>query len=274
MGNLAARLAPKGLYPRWSILLPLIGLAVLMAVFVPRQPKPDWEPAIRAFEAQDRRQRPQPGQVVFVGSSSIRFWHTLTADMAPVSVLNRGFGGARLCDMLRYSDRIILPYQPRAVVIYAGENDLASWWAWSGLVVDRFQRLVAHLRQRDPTLPILVLAMKPSPRFAARLKRQQEANRQLRAYCEATPGLFFVDVASPLLGADGQPRPELFRDGLHLNAAGYRLWRERVQPALLAMLGLSSEFAESGTAAPAPRAPAPPPSSAPAPRASSLPPSP
>lgn len=261
----------------WAVLLALLGAAAGAGVIYLRLPAADaWEPAIAAFEAQDRQQPPAPGQVVFVGGSSIRRWHTLAADMAPVPVLNRGFGGAHLSDLVYYADRVILPYHPRAVVIYGGENDLGYWWAWPGLVVDRFQTLVRRLREQEPELPILLLAIKPSPHFAARLERQREANQRLRAYCEATPGLHFIDVASPLLDAGGRPRPELYDDGLHLNAAGYALWREQVRPPLLAMLGLSSESAGTGTTPPAaPVAPnLSPAASAPAPNAYSFRPSP
>ncbi len=254
--------------------LTLLGVAAGVGAIYLRLPAADaWEPAIAAFEAQDRQQPPLPGQVVFVGGSSIRFWDHLAADMAPIPVLNRGFGGARLRDVPHYVDRVILPYRPQAVVLYAGENDLGAWWAWPGLIVDRFQHLVERLRQSDPKLPILMLAIKPSPYFAARLERQREANRRLRAYCEATPGLFFIDVASPLLDAQGRPRPELYRDGLHLNAAGYALWRERVRPVLLTVLGLSSKSVGSDTTAPALRPPALSPASAPGQNADSPPPS-
>lgn len=221
----------------WSVLLLLLGIvAGVAALYLQLGAANDWEPAIAAFEAQDRRQPPPPDRVLFVGGSSIRLWDSLAADMAPVPVLKRGISGAQLRDLLYYADRWITPYRPRVVVIYAGENDLASWWVWPGLVEDRFQRLVEYLRQHNPTLPILMLAIKPSPRFAARLERQQEANRQLQAYCATTPGLYFVDVASPLLDAQGRPRPELYRDGLHLNGAGYAIWRAQLRPALLALL--------------------------------------
>jgi lysophospholipase L1-like esterase len=240
----------------WIGLALLAGIAFAGVVLWP--PPPDWEPAIQAFEAQGCGLHTEPGPVLFVGSSSIRFWDTLTADLAPVPVLNRGFGGAQLPDVLRYADRIILPCQPRAVVIYAGENDLGAWWVWPGRVADRFRQLVQRLRQANPDLPILLLAIKPSPYFAHRQARQAEANRLLRAYCEATPGLDFIDVARPLLDAQGGLRPELYRDGLHLNAAGYALWREQVRPALLALPGLSPESAGTGTAAAVgPIAPAP-----------------
>ena len=251
-------------YRRWWIGLALLaGIAFAAAVLW--SPAPDWEPAIQAFEAQGCGSPTEPGPALFVGSSSIRFWDTLAADLAPIPVLNRGFGGAQLPDLLRYADRIILPCQPRAVVIYAGENDLGAWWVWPGRVVDRFRQLVERLRQANPELPIVLLAIKPSPYFAHRRARQTEANRLLRAYCEATPGLAFIDVASLLLDADGGLRPELYRDGLHLNAGGYALWREQVRPVLLAIAGLSPESAGTGTAAaagpvapdPSPEPPAP-----------------
>ena len=234
----------------------MAAMAAGFALF--QSPTPDWEPAIQAFEAQGCGPHTEPGPVLFVGSSSIRFWDTLAADLAPIPVLNRGFGGAQLPDLLRYADRIIRPCQPRAVVIYAGENDLGIWWIWPGLVINRFQQLVERLRQANPDLPILLLAIKPSPYFAHRQARQTEANRLLRAYSEATPGLDFIDVAQPLLNAQGGLRSELYRDGLHLNAAGYALWREQVRPVLLALPGLSPESAGTGTAAAvAPVAPAP-----------------
>ena len=106
----------------WGIALALlILLAGAAAGFLLLQPSATlWEPAIRAFEEQDRRQPPAPGQVVFAGSSSIRFWDTLATDMAPVPVLNRGFGGARLRDVLYYAVRVITPYRPLVVGIYGG----------------------------------------------------------------------------------------------------------------------------------------------------------
>lgn len=264
------RLRQTGSIRRWVLLLALLAVAAGAGAVYLRLPAAElWEPAIKAFETQDRQHPPAPGQVVFVGSSSIRFWNTLAADMAPVPVINRGFGGAQLSDLRHYADRVIRPYRPRAVVVYAGENDLGFWWAWPGLVVDRFQALVEHLRRQDPKLPILFLAIKPSPHFANRLARQREANQRLKAYCAATPGLHFIDIAGPMLDAGGRPRPELYQDGLHLNAAGYALWREQVRPLLLAVLGISSESAGTGTVWPA-ASPAPSPlpaGSAPAPNA-------
>ncbi len=261
---------PTGSIKRWVLLLALLVVAAGAGAVYLRLPAAElWEPAITAFETQDRQHPPAPGQVVFVGSSSIRLWDTLAADMAPVPVLNRGFGGAQLSDLRHYADRVIRPYRPQAVVVYAGENDLGFWWAWPGLAVDRFQALVEHLRRQDPNLPFLFLAIKPSPHFANRLARQREANQRLKAYCEATPGLHFIDIAGPMLDAGGRPRLELYEDGLHLNATGYALWREQIRPPLLAVLGINSESAGTGTAGAA-ASPAPPPfpaKSAPAPNA-------
>ena len=85
-----------------------------------------WEHSIRAFEARDRRRAPVPGSIVFVGSSSFTLWSSLEADMAPLPAVNRGFGGALIDDVVRYADRIVVPYHPAAVVLFAGTNDIAG----------------------------------------------------------------------------------------------------------------------------------------------------
>jgi hypothetical protein len=86
-----------------------------------------WESSIRKFEAEDHIHPPHQNAILFIGSSSINFWHTLSADMAPLDVINRGFGvgGSQLAHVNYYATRIVLPYHPRAIVLYAGDNDLS-----------------------------------------------------------------------------------------------------------------------------------------------------
>ncbi len=84
-----------------------------------------WENDIAAFEAADRIDPPPKDAIVFVGSSSIRLWKTLSDDFSGLPVINRGFGGSCMHDTLRYADRIVIPYRPRHVVVYAGDNDIA-----------------------------------------------------------------------------------------------------------------------------------------------------
>src|SRR5438552_276299 len=102
----------------------LVGTALWVRLLIRMQRPEFWEFQIRAFEEADRLRAPEPGSIVFIGSSTIRLWRTLERDMAPLRVVNRGFGGCHLAHVNRYAERIVVPYRPRAVVVYAGENDL------------------------------------------------------------------------------------------------------------------------------------------------------
>lgn len=191
-----------------------------------------FEPEIAAFEAADRAHAPPTGGVVFVGSSSIRLWTTLAADFPGTEVINRGFGGSELSDAVRYARRIVLPYRPRLVVVYAGDNDLAA--GKSPQQVLRDYRAFVHLvRRRLPRTRIAFIAIKPSPARWALAPQIRTANRLVRQYSSGDRRLRYVDIYTPMLDAGGAPRRELYlEDGLHMNAAGYAIWRDRVAPVL------------------------------------------
>ena len=169
---------------------------------------------------------------MFVGSSSIRLWNTLAEDFPGVPVVNRGFGGSELSDALRFADRIVLPYRPRMVVVYAGDNDL-----WAGetpqQVFEDFRALVRTIHDELPRTRVAFIAVKPS---VARWRIEGEVrrtNQLIREFAAADPRVDYIDIFTPMLGADGRPRPELFvDDGLHLNARGYELWKSVVAPFL------------------------------------------
>ncbi len=190
-------------------------------------PQPDawYEPEIRAFELADRQSPPAPGQVLFIGSSSIRMWSTLARDMAPAPVLNRGFGGSKTDEVLAVFHRIVLPYEPSVIVYYCGDNDLGTdnhdWErAANGFIAfDRLARAVW------PRVRVFYLPIKPSLARWGNWESMSRANAMVEAYCEATPGAAYLDTVTPLLGADAKPDPAVFLDdGLHLNAEGYRRW--------------------------------------------------
>jgi len=190
-----------------------------------------WEPAIRAFEAKDRKQAPAKGGIVFVGSSSIVLWD-LPKSFPDLDAINRGFGGSQLADSVRYANRIVIPYQPRIVVLYAGDNDLASGKT-PQRVVDDYRRFVDVIHGALPKTKILYIGIKPCKARWKRIDEVREANRLIAEFAAKDPRLVFIDVDKPMLGADGMPRPELFKsDNLHLNAEGYRLWAGLVGPHL------------------------------------------
>ena len=191
-----------------------------------------WEAAISAFEAQDRETRPKPGVIVFTGSSSIRGWASLAEDFAPLAVVNRGFGGSQIEDAVRYAERIVIPYKPSRVVLYSGDNDI-----WAGkkaeTVAEDFRKFAAKVRAALPGVPVYFITIKPSISRWAAWPEMKKANALVKRFAAEAPGVEYINIATPMLGSDGKPRPELFaEDGLHLNAAGYKLWTSIVKPLL------------------------------------------
>ena len=193
-----------------------------------------FEAEVRALEARDRQEPPAPGGVLFVGSSSIRLWCTLDRDFRALRVLNRGFGGSTMGEVARYAPRLVLPARPRTVVLYAGDNDLAEGRT-PAEVHDSFRRFTALLHERLPDARLVVLAVKPSPARVQLLGAVRVTNAWFRDAARRDPRLTYVDVFTPMLRRDGRPRGELFgADGLHMNSAGYALWRARLLPVLAA----------------------------------------
>lgn len=186
-----------------------------------------WRESFDAFEAADKARPVQPGGVLFVGSSSIRLWENLEAQFQDQPLLvKRGFGGSQLSDCAAYLDRLVVAYKPRLVVLYAGDNDLNAGRT-PQQVFDSYVEFVQGVRRALPDTRIAYLSIKPSPARAALLPKMRQANSLIREYAQGRPGLDYIDVHAPMLGADGQPRAELFgADRLHLNAQGYALWHE------------------------------------------------
>jgi lysophospholipase L1-like esterase len=194
--------------------------------------EPDrWEEVIQAFEAVDRERPPEKGGVVFIGSSSIRLWD-LDRFFPGAETLNRGFGGSQMADSVRYADRILLPYEPRTVVVYAGDNDIAAGKSAETVFAD-YKQFVAKVHDALPEARIVYIAIKPSLKRWNLVEEMRRANSLIQQASEADPRLSFVDIDTPMIGGDGQPRKELFvEDGLHLSAAGYEVWAELVRPHL------------------------------------------
>lgn len=208
--------------------LVLLGLAATAAARTDDHAK--WENEIQAFEASDRSSPPPPHAVLFVGSSSIRMWRSLAGDFPEYRVINRGFGGSDMDDATAFADRIVKPYRPAAIVVYAGDNDLEGGDSPTQ-VRDDFAAFVATVRRDEPEVPIAFISIKPSVARANLLAQVAEANRLIRAWSMQQKDVAFLDIAPAMLGKNGQPRPDLFiADGLHMNPKGYALWVAQVRP--------------------------------------------
>ena len=192
---------------------------------------------IEAFVEADRADPPAPGGVVFVGSSSIRLWTTLADDMAPLRVIRRGFGGAHLLHVNHALSRIVLPYAPRAVVLYAGDNDIA-YGRSAEAVAAEFQQFVQAIHAALPETDIWYLSMKPTKTQATFWPGLSRGNQQIAAGAKGDSRVHFIDADSLFLTADGKANTDLLRfDGVHLNDKGYTAWTSLIKPALLAAYG-------------------------------------
>lgn len=219
---------------------PLIALGLVCCLLAgrtslaePPQNAPSrWEKDIQKFEAADRAAPPPADGILFVGSSSIRMWD-VKKSFPDLPVINRGFGGSRVADSLQFADRIIVPYRPRVIVIYTGDNDLAGGAAPQQVAAD-YRALAAKIRGALPETKIVYIAIKPCIARWKLIDKVRQANALIREATEGDSLQTFLDIEPSMLDADGQPRADLLlADGLHLNAAGYAIWTDLLRPHLL-----------------------------------------
>jgi hypothetical protein len=191
-----------------------------------------FEPEIEQFEASDRTNPPPRNAVLFIGSSSIRFWRDLGHSFPGHQIIQRGFGGSELSDCVEFADRIVIPYQPKMIFLYAGDNDLANGKLPQKIFSD-FATFAKKVHARLPKTVIAYIAIKPSLARQKLINEMKTANALINTFVKPSPTLIFIDVFTPMLRSDGTPRPELFvEDGLHLNEEGYALWIQVLKPVL------------------------------------------
>jgi lysophospholipase L1-like esterase len=207
----------------------VLALTMVSTTHLFAQDEGRFDAEIAAFERADQLSPPPTRPLLFTGSSSIRMWTGLAAAFPGQPVVNRGFGGSEMSDLLHYYDRIIRPYRPSILFVYEGDNDLNSGLT-PEVVAGAYSNLVARVKQDLPETHTVLLAVKPSPSRIRLLDAQRDLNARLRALADAEPSVSFVDVFSPMLDAAGVPRPELYLgDRLHMTVAGYDVWRFVIQ---------------------------------------------
>jgi lysophospholipase L1-like esterase len=200
---------------------------------------------ISSFATTDRDHPPAGHGIVFVGSSSIRLWDTLQQDMAPLPVLNRGFGGARLSSVIYFVDRVVIQYRPRAVVLYAGDNDIDAGQSPEEVVLE-FRRFVSRVQAALPDIRIYYLSMKPNRLLWSNWPKYEVANAQISAICASDPRLGYIDGATPLLASGRPPPRDLYRfDQMHLSVKGYALWTSVIKPRLQKDLGAATDSTDA-----------------------------
>jgi hypothetical protein len=187
-----------------------------------------WEQEIQKFEQLDKTGSFNGNEILFAGSSSIRLWKTISDDMAPYPVIQRGYGGAKLSDFAVYADRIFDPHPCRAIVIFiandihGGENDKSP-----EEVLSLYKNVIKTIRKKQAETPVFWIAITPTSSRWKVWPEIQKANNLIQEYCESTENLYFIKTDFAFLGENGRPINEFFMDDhLHLNADGYAVWTE------------------------------------------------
>lgn len=195
----------------------------------------DYADEIAAFRQQDSVHFPSNHPILFVGSSSFNFWKDMQDYFPGYPILNRGFGGSTLLQVIHYANEIIFAYKPRQIVIYCGENDMAYVDSVTGItVLNRFKTLFSMIRKEMPDENIVYVSIKPSPSRANLSARMEDANRLIKEFISQQQNAVFIDVYHLMLNEYNKPIPDIFtEDSLHMNSKGYQIWQKAIQPYLL-----------------------------------------
>lgn len=190
---------------------------------------------IAAFRKQDSIAMPPKKAILLVGSSSFRLWDNWQDYFPGRKMINRGFGGSSLPDVIRYADDVIFKYRPKQIIIYCGENDFAASDTVSvPTVVERFKTLFGMIRAKYKRVPVAFVSMKPSPSRQKFLTKYVAANAAIKDFLAAQKRTAYIDVYTPMLQPDGNVMTDIFKaDNLHMNAKGYAIWKQVMELYLL-----------------------------------------
>jgi lysophospholipase L1-like esterase len=189
---------------------------------------------ILEFKKQDSLSFPSKNAILFVGSSSFTKWKDAQSYFPGYTIINRGFGGSTIPDVIRYANDIIIPYQPRQVVVYCGDNDLASSdTVTPAVVTSRFKELFTIIRNKLPDATITFVSIKPSPSRYNLMSKMVETNTTIENFLKSQQNTSFIDVFHPMLIPGGRPIPAIFlSDSLHMNEKGYAIWKNAFESKL------------------------------------------
>jgi len=188
-----------------------------------------YEQEVSAMEQRLRENPPQQGSVVFYGSSSMRMWESLESDLPDVGVLNLAFGGSTMEACAWFFERLVVPCNPRAMVCYAGDNDLGDGKTPEEVLAS-FKKLLIKVNIFLPTIPFTIMSIKPSPARWHLANRIRYTNESIRSEIQSRDGGHYIDIFSEMLRSDGEPDQSLFlEDGLHVSPKGYLIWKKLLQ---------------------------------------------
>ncbi len=213
----------------------LIIVALLVCTNSAQAQHPPYWDEIQNFKQQDSLSAPLKKAILFVGSSSFRMWKDVQQDFPHYNIINRGFGGSSLLDVIHYADDIIFPYHSKQIIIYCGENDLASSDSITAKIVfERFVTLYKMISNENKKVNVVFVSIKPSPSRQSIQGKVIESNNMIASFLKKKRNTAFVNVYDLMIDAHGEPKKELFlQDMLHMNPDGYAIWKKAIEPYLL-----------------------------------------
>ncbi|HZV34777.1 MAG TPA: GDSL-type esterase/lipase family protein [Verrucomicrobiae bacterium] len=189
-----------------------------------------WKNDIAQYDREDKTNPPPKHAIEFIGSSTIRFWKTLPQDFPGKPVFDRGFGGSQIDEATALADRLIFPYEPRIIVFYSGDNDLAAGKSPERVFAD-FQKFVKTVHEHLPDTVIDVISIKPCQSRWKLKDKVMTVNADIKAMHD--PKLHYIDIVPLMLDEDGKPKADMFKpDGLHPSQKCYEQWAEKIRPYL------------------------------------------
>ncbi len=211
--------------------LSLVALAALHAAEPAAIPHA-FEKDIEAFKAGDKKSPPKANAILFVGDSTFTRWTTIHDDLPGYTVINRGFGGSTLADLLYFFDRVVVPYKPRMIVVQEGGNDIHGGRTPEQFLAD-VKAFMAKVRAAMPDVPIVFGGIASNSARWSEAETRRQANKLVKEYLATEKNVVFVDFFDALLGPDGKPNDDLvIADHMHPSPAGYQLRVKLIKPFL------------------------------------------
>jgi lysophospholipase L1-like esterase len=208
------------------------GVLILLSGILQAQDHKIFQPEIDTLEKKFSGMINNRNLIIFTGSSSIRLWKDLQSTFPEKNIINTGFGGSRMTDLLFYLEDVVLKYRPVEVFVYEGDNDLAFGEKPATIKIET-DSLIIRIHRVLPQTEIILLSVKPSPMRWALRDEYVELNRMYSSLPMTYGYVTFLDLWSPLIGPSGRPRKDLYMpDSLHLNHSGYLIWAEKVRKVL------------------------------------------
>lgn len=188
---------------------------------------------IQNFKRQDSIKLPPKNAVLLIGSSTFTKWKDVQAYFPNHTIINRGFGGSSLPNVIKYIGSVVYPYHPKQVVIYCGENDFTDKITTPQIVAERTKHLIELIRAKYPKVYIASISIKPSPSRAKYTAQMREANQLIEAMIKNMKRTVYINTADSMYNPDGTIRKDIFlSDNLHMNAKGYAIWQKIMEPYL------------------------------------------